>query len=251
VPEAVLASGTNVLAVEIHQYDVASPDIAFDAMITVRDPSIYLNVPMTINARSLDGYGNWSPLVSFPLVPFVPAGSGNLGITEIHYNPGLPPPGLPSPFSDKDNYEFLELQNTSAFTVDLAGVRFTSGIAFTFPATSNRWLPPSERVLLVKNYSAFNYRYASTLAALGIQPQIAGSFAEDTNLSNAGEQISFVNAQGVLIQDFVYDDTGSGWHPTTDGGGPSLTLKSTKLTSPGLGSGVRWRPSFAIHGTPE
>ena len=48
-----------------------------------------------------------------------------LRITEVMYNP------LPG------GYEFIEVQNTSAsITLDLAGVKFTQGVDFTFPSAT-------------------------------------------------------------------------------------------------------------------
>ena len=55
-----------------------------------------------------------------------------LRITEIMYNPAPPPTN--SPYQAKD-FEFVEVQNTGTNVINLAGVRITGGINFTFAPT--------------------------------------------------------------------------------------------------------------------
>jgi CotH protein/Big-like domain-containing protein/chitobiase/beta-hexosaminidase-like protein/lamin tail-like protein len=52
-----------------------------------------------------------------------------LRITEINYHPAAPPTN--SPYSAED-FEFIEVQNTGASTLDLNGFRISGGIDFTF-----------------------------------------------------------------------------------------------------------------------
>lgn len=39
-------------------------------------------------------------------------------------------------FSDRDDFEFLELKNTSALSIDMNGVYFGDGIIYAFPESS-------------------------------------------------------------------------------------------------------------------
>ncbi|MBI5385381.1 MAG: lamin tail domain-containing protein [Verrucomicrobia bacterium] len=53
-----------------------------------------------------------------------------LAISEIMYHPAGPPPGLAT---NDEQFEFIELVNTSASPIDLTGVRLAGGANFLFP----------------------------------------------------------------------------------------------------------------------
>jgi len=78
---------------------------------------------------------------------------------------------------------------------------------------------------------------------------VAGAYTGSA-LENNGERITLVDADGAVIQDFTYDDTGDGWHPTTDGGGFSLVVVNELSDPDGWSSGGAWRPSFEVFGSP-
>jgi hypothetical protein len=50
-----------------------------------------------------------------------------------------------------------------------------------------------------------------------------------------------------VIADFSYDD---GWHPTTDGQGPSLQVVNEAGDPQALGTAAAWRPSTVLGGSP-
>ena len=83
---------------------------------------VILNATTTVKARALSG-GVWSALAEAAFLISPPASAANLVISELHYNP-----------AGEDDAEFIELMNTSGVTIDLSGVRFTTGLDFTFPA---------------------------------------------------------------------------------------------------------------------
>lgn len=185
--------------------------------------------------------GNWSLPVQF--IAGAPdnaaALTDSLRITELMYNP---PAGT--------DYEFLELHNGSADTVlDLAGISFTAGIGYTFPAGST--LAPGAYALVVKadptgNFAAFRSHYglASTVPVFG---PFSGS------LSDGGETVTLKSATaGPELVSFTYGDSRL-WPITADGAGHSLVPLTQALTNEPGGSldyPFNWRASTRIKGSP-
>ncbi len=193
------------------------------------------NVGETIDLLAADG-----SVVATITTPSMPSDAQRfLRVTEIHYHPADPTPDeVASGFDDGDLFEFIELENVSdATTLHLAGVRFTNGISFTFGDVS---LPPGGFVVLVSNAGAFAERYGS----IPVTGQYGG------NLSNGGESLHLDDAEGGSIHDFAYDDTGVGWHPATDGSGPSLVIVDRRGAPANWDQGAAWRPSFETGGSP-
>ena len=113
----------------------------------------------------------WSALAS---ATFQPAqGLGLLVLTELCYNP----PG-------GDAFEFLELQNTGATTLDLTGCVFTDGIGYTFP--NGTMIAPGAFLIVARNPSG---------GALG--PYTG-------KLDNDGETLTLSDALGQPIWSFTY-----------------------------------------------
>jgi hypothetical protein len=99
---------------------------------------------------------------------------GPIVISEIMYNPR--DPNLGSPYTDNDDFEYVELHNIDPCSVTLqehdneleidVGWRFTDeneAIDFTFPLGTT--IPAGGYLLLVKNEDAFNYRYTAPVGA--------------------------------------------------------------------------------------
>jgi hypothetical protein len=172
--------------------------------------------------------------------PIVPSPAQQyLRISEIMYHPQDPPPGSTH---EDDDFEFVEVVNTSAeTTLDLKDVAFTQGIEFVFPAMS---LAPGEHVVVVHNQAAFQLRY-------GMGVRVAGEYGatpDDFKLSNGGEELRLVDPQGERIHEFSYDDA---WYPSTDGGGHSLEILDPAGTAIELWSAREsWQASVAPGGTP-
>ncbi len=161
-----------------------------------------------------------------------------LRITEIHYKPAVPTGGELAASTDKDDFEFIELQNFASAPLDINGCKFTIGVDFTISNQST--LAPGERIHVVRNLAAFNARYGAT-------PRRVGPYGPADSLSNGGETITLVDATGAEIQSLTYNDA---WYPQTDGGGfsliaiaPSLALDRTIKTS--------FRASTTIGGNPN
>ena len=163
----------------------------------------------------------------------------HLRITEVHYHPTDPTPEelTVDPTFDDENFEFIELRNTSAQTMDLTGVRLTDGVTFDFTDSAVTSLEPGEYVLVVNNQPAFEARYGSGYP-------IAGEF--DGKLSNSGETVVLYDAFGEIVHSFAYADDAP-WPAAADGGGSSLEVIDTEGD---YNDAANWYASTIDHGTP-
>ncbi|MCA9264390.1 MAG: lamin tail domain-containing protein [Planctomycetales bacterium] len=169
-----------------------------------------------------------------------------LRVTEVMYNPA--PPTLAElsldPLFENDDFEFIEIQNTStSTTLDLSGVAITAGpsVPFSFTGSSVTSLAPGERTLVVRDLTAFESRY-------GAGHSIAGEYIG--NLSNGGEILKVEDASNSTVVEFEYSD-GFLWPAAADGVGASLELVNAEATPTGeLGKYYRWRGSTEYLGTP-
>jgi hypothetical protein len=181
-------------------------------------------------------WSNWSDPVQF--VAAQPAGPVTaLRVTEVMYHPAAPPAG--SPYT-QDDFEYLELLNTSAANLDLSGVTFTSGIDFTFP--DGFILAPGQRTLVVSNLAAFQSRYGHSFDA-----QIAGAFANGTHLSDSGERVRLAGPADQTIVDLTYSQN---WYPQTDGQGFSLVVINPTADPTTLSDASSWRVGQNLNGAP-
>jgi hypothetical protein len=209
-----LNPGDNILAIQGLNYGITSSDFLISVELVasqvgqgdVSPGATQYTAPVTLNkstqvkARNLDS-GAWSALheAVFAIGPV----AENLRITEIMFNPRNTG-NLNDP-----NEEFIELKNTGLTTLNLNLVKFTEGIHFTFPDME---LDPDECVVVVRNQSAFEAQYGTSV-------NIAGEYTG--SLANNGERIRLQDAIGRMILDFEYEDR---WYPIADGDGFSLTI---------------------------
>ena len=184
-------------------------------------------------------WSHWSPAVQFVATEPDNAAAlvDHLRMTEMMYNP----PG------DSDEFEFLELLNTSTnLTLTLDSAKFTAGVSFTFPLQTT--LPPGGYLVLAKttNVAAFRAHY-------GLAPTVAVLGGYSQGLADDGEQITLkTGAAGTEIVSFDYSD-GRGWPVAADGAGHSLVPLDRAL--PGQATGAldypgNWRASSFIGGSP-
>ncbi|MFW6146733.1 MAG: lamin tail domain-containing protein, partial [Planctomycetota bacterium] len=180
----------------------------------------------------------WSALAEASFV--VPGSHDDLRITELMYNPGQPiheSGHTEDPYPYNESFEFIELTNTGAATVNLAGLRFTDGVQFTFPGVD---LAPGEYVLIVGSEGAFEARY-------GTGYNVAGAYRHDTRLANGGETIALTNILGETIQEVDYKD---GWFGLTDGDGFSLVPRDPAQDPALWSTADGWRTSWQVGGSP-
>jgi len=189
--------------------------------------------------RFQDDTGRWSHW-SAP-VEFTPTAADHaqlavdhLRISELQYHShdGLPQFGEPS--LDGDEFDFLELVNTSETqTISLDGVQLAGGVTFTFGP--NDELAPGGRILVVEDVGSFESRYGT---GLPVVDKWSGA------LRNSGEELMLLASDGSIIHQFTYSDE---WYSRTDGKGSSLVVIDTEGD---YNSDSNWRASTAFGGTP-
>ena len=206
----------------------------------VSDP-LFFRAPTRLRARAYNTRtGEWSALnEALFTIDSEPASRRNLVIAELHYHPDEPSSAEELLISrDRDDYEFIEFLNTGSRTIDLTGVRFDSGINFAFP--DNTVLGSDDRLLLLRNQTAFEARYG---ALSGIQ-----WFEYTGRLSNDGEGLLLTGPSFQTIMDFSYNDQPP-WPTPADGEGSSLVLLNPDSGGE-MGEPSNWTISRNSGGTP-
>ncbi len=164
----------------------------------------------------------------------------SLRVSQILFEPLDPTPAelAVDPGLVASDFEWIELVNTGAVTLDLAGAQFTDGVAFTFPAATS--LAPGQKLIVAANLVAFAARYP------GVTAPVFGPWVGQ--LDNSGETLQMVDAGGESVLEFSYNDA---WYPPADHDGHALVFTSGWDTSHDeWGQRVHWGVSLAPHGTP-
>jgi hypothetical protein len=147
--------------------------------------------------------------------------------------------------------EYIELFNGSNSNVNLSGWRFTDGIEFTFPEVT---IGEGEYLVVAADINTFSTKYPSVTNVVG------GWVGK---LSNSGEAIELINAEGVRIDWVQYADEGDWsvreqglfdenhygwvWSDAHDGDGNSLELRNSAISND---YGQNWAASLGSEGTP-
>ena len=149
-----------------------------------------------------------------------------LRISEIMYNA-----------QGGNDYDWIELRNIGAVSLDLGGVSFIQGISFTFPTMS---LAPGAEIVLVANSTTFTSRYGGAVT-------IAGTYTG--KLDNGGETLALALPApwDACVLVFAYNDA---WYLNTDGLGKSLDLVTNQTVLHNFGDRDSWQESAAIGGSP-
>ena len=101
------------------------------------------------------------------------------------------PPAIGTNASDE--YEFIELRNTGTNTLDLTGLKFTSGIDFAF--TNGTLLNAGEYFVLARNATAFAEKYPGVT--------INGTYTG--KLNNSGDTLTLSHILGTEVFSVSYD----------------------------------------------
>ena len=205
---------------------------------------VQIQTSTTLAARAFDGT-QWSSIVRANYVTGVPASSSNLVMSEFHYHPAGPSVSEAAVF-DTEDFEFIELLNAGATSIDLHGVALSEGIRFQFDSgrASVLELAPGARLILVNNLLAFQTRYMNQLDGV----QLAGEYEGD--LSNDSDRLRLTAVDGSVIHDFNYGDQ-LPWPAAADGEGFSLVLSNpTQQPTPDHSDPSQWRSSLSIGGSP-
>ncbi len=188
--------------------------------------SITISQTSTVKARVLDN-SEWSALEK--AVFYTPTDYSAIKITEIMYHPP-DTAGI-----DGDEFEFIEIKNTSQQPVDLTGVSFTDGINYSFP--EGTIISGGSFLVLCENKDMFYYKYH--IKAFG---QYSG------RLSNGGEKVTLSDPYNQPIFSVEYDDQFP-WPTTPDGDGYSLVpIDFNKNQNPD--NPINWRASLYPMGSP-
>ena len=161
----------------------ATNGTAYNGPITING-----NVRVVARARQAGKWQNtWSGSSAVTLYTAIPA----LRITEIMYHPANPP--QPSQFKDED-FEFIELRNTSGSSLNIAGYKIRGGIDFVFP---NLTLTAGQRVVVVKNLFAFSALYNTN--GMVIAGEFSNPAGGTNNLDNTGERLILQTQPGETL----------------------------------------------------
>jgi len=237
-----LRDGDNVLA--IHGLNIAADDGDFLVapeltMQRFGDP-IRLIGTLDLTARTKVG-DSWSaPSRTHYVVADSTGDVTGLAITEVHYQPTDPTDAelAIDPTLTADDFEFIELANTSDHAMDLAGVTLSDGVDFTFPAGGVLLLRPGDYVLVAQNVEAFQMRHGTGLP-------VAGPFSAG-RLNDSGERLVLSDRFGSVIKDFAYRSKAP-WPQRAAGIGSSLEVVDTRGD---YNDPSNWRPSSEYEGSP-
>jgi hypothetical protein len=150
------------------------------------------------------------------------------------YHPDWPAGGS----YENDQYEYIELYNTSSGSVTLYDYaegepwKFTDGIDFTFPASPNEvTVPAGGYILVVKNPAAFAWRYPGVPSSIVFGPYDGklNNGSEKAQISMPGDEDAgtryYIRVDRVSYSDDPQDCPGGVdlWPTEPDGNGLSLT----------------------------
>jgi hypothetical protein len=176
--------------------------------------------------------GEWSPLREVTFLAQQDDYS-KLKVTEIHYHPQDIIEGTDT-ISGK-SFEFIEFKNTGETAMDISGFVIDSAVYCQFP--SNSILAPHAYFVAAAKPATFYETYGYVASA-----NFSG------NLSNSGEEILVLDAQGNEVIRFTYDDHFP-WPEAPDGSGPSMVSVDVNPTGD-PGNPYYWRTSYRIGGSP-
>lgn len=148
----------------------------------------------------------------------------SLVINEIHYNP------------TPDGAEFIEIVNVGDAAVSLAGMALAQGISADLPTTM---LESGGFLVLADSATAFETAYGFAAH---------GTFSGE--LSNSGETIDLVGADGAILDTVSYRDS-EPWPNASDGTGPSLSVLDSEAARTANDIAASWGSSADKGGTPN
>jgi len=240
--EVTLASGSGTIYYTLDGSDPRLPGGTVSPTAQVYG-SIVITSNTVLKTRVWTG-SEWSAVreAHFLLADRRPVNTGDVVITEIHYDP-----------ADGDSFEFVEIQNVSTSLVDLTGATLSDGVDFWFPY--GFCLAPGEPAVVVEDEVAFSNRYRSATstwyhAGIDVAGQWSGA------LNDGGERIALSASNGTEVLAVTYD-TGGDWPERAHGRGSSLELidpgavpAAEPELSAYLGNGLNWQSSSLFHGSP-
>ena len=243
-----LKKGKNVLAIQAMNTSAGGSDFVFSGRLdvnhTVTSEPFILGDSAVVTARAYDGELWSAPSKETFVIVDAAINDKNLVISEFMYRPSQETDEEEAlGYTDRDDFEFIELLNIGNNPISLLGSSFNDGIEFDFDNASKSIVKSGERVLLVKDASAFAHRYGEVAAS-----KIIGEFEGDTGLSNDGESVIISGVNGEVIRSFTYNDQ-LPWPVEADGDGFSLELISPE-SNPDHNDANNWQLSSVSGGSP-
>lgn len=232
IPASRLSTGTHAIAVELHQASPTTSDASFDLEWIATGtpepppPAFRIEANTLVKARVFQD-GAWSARSEeFYRVGSDDVAPGDLVVREIAFRP-----------RGTEDAEFVEIENVAGRAVNLAGVRFGSGVGFLFPSRPAWALAPGQRALLVDDLVRFRRQY-------GWITEVAGVFSG--RLDDQGERLRLMDSTGRSLLDFRFGIDWP-WPDVASGDGFTLVLSQPLL---GLDQPAAWRASVRPGGTP-
>ena len=240
-PTAVFTPGVKRLLEINASYD--SGAVAFTSQFRFPAASAVAGRTYRARVRHADNTGRWSrwsaPAEFTAAAADVSVYLQSLVVSKVMYRPSPPTAAETALGYTEDSFEYLEVRNVSATTLDLSDVRFTKGVNFDFAV--GQQLAAGASLLVVNNIAAFNYRY-------GAGKPVAGAWQAGKVLSNSGEQVKLSFGAGTSIVNFTYS-AAAPWPTQAAGQGYSLVLiRPETLPNPALAAS--WRASRVPGGNP-
>ncbi|MEM7385001.1 MAG: lamin tail domain-containing protein, partial [Verrucomicrobiota bacterium] len=176
-----------------------------DPQAEVRLPAgvLRLNRTYRVRVRHLNQFGHWShwsePVQFEATAPDLTTFS-NLVLSEFHYHPAPPTTDEAAAGFTSSDFEFIELHNRGAQTIDLTPLRLTKGVDFDFETQSETSLQAWQTLVLTRNAEAFALRYGET-------ESVVADWGSE-KLANGGETLKLSYGAGIPVIELTYDDTG-------------------------------------------
>ncbi len=285
-PENYLVVGTNIIAVQIVNYDyTSSSDLFLDLkMAGVPDPSFPLSTlkikerkfeiepvwksdelttfsdtiqipPYALRAgrtyrarcRMKDNTGRWSHWSApFEFTTTDPIATGVIEDLRLTELMYNPPRPAGSSYT-ADDFEFIEFKNIGDETLDLSTVQITDGVTFDFGSAESKIKTLGPGEFVLVVRNEDAFESRYGTAALW---RVAGEYGG--GLNNNSERIRVADAWYGTVVTCTYSD-GWGWPKEADGGGHSLVPLEASYARQYLGSlnyGAMWRASAYLNGSP-
>ena len=242
-PQLTSSDGTIYYTLDGSDPRLAGGAISSQARVWSADALTITN-DLTLNVRVLAAGGQWSALAQprYLLAARRAPTARDLLVTEINYNP-----------AGSDDYEFIELWNSSSNLLDLSGVTLSNAVRFVFPSGSA--LAPGAFVLVVKSAPAFAARYQSPGSPY-YMTNLAVAGVWSGSLDNSGETLSLMASNGLELSSVPYQTSGD-WPERGDGKGSSIELHALPPAAATdaevralVADGSNWGASSLYQGSP-
>lgn len=158
-----------------------------------------------------ESFGNPTPTGSSTLTPTPTQGQtptvGGIVINEVYYDPDTA--HMQPPTADENNFEWVEIYNSSSVTVNLKDWKITdaTGTERTI-STSNRDLGPGEFAVLAKAANAF------VLWGIPSSQQIPLGEIIGSGLNNTGDAVILKDSLGTVVDQMSYGTNISVFNPS-------------------------------------